>query len=918
MRNILSLDRRICELLEERKWSGFTEAQLRAIPEILEGKNVLIVAPTGYGKTEAALLPVLHMMLNSPTKPVSLVYITPMKALINDLTLRISWWANKLGLSVSRKHGEVPQKERTGRLRNAPHIMVTTPEGLEVDLDWANKFREYYRNVKWMIIDEVHELIPTKRGAQLSVLAERLKELAGYDFQRIGLSATVGNPKTLSDYLFGTSIRRRVVVRVKTSKLIDVNVNKVQEELGWEGGAKAIAKGLKPPTLIFTNSRFSTERLFEEMERLKVQKVYVHHSSISRDMKNIAEDNLRKGEADAIICTKTLELGIDVGKIRKVILYRPPPSVASFLQRVGRSGHSIDGKIEGEVICLTDFDVLEAISLIELSKEGKIEGLEPIQEPLDVAAREVLGVVLQKGEVEVGQIYRIIRGSKYFRRLRPETFDELISYMEKNELLVVEGGKTSLGRGFFRIWQFDHKKRLPWVRSFSEFFSMISGNDVFLLRYEGKPVGEIDAPYVYRYIRNGDVIRISGRLWKVMRINNNVMLIDVIPVTKGEAEIPIWRGDSIIRSSLLVKEIPKILYNENEVVSRIRSWYIERGLPIPSNNVIFVEKGQGETVFSTLIDEKVSMTLAHMLMFEVSSKDTINTFARASIYGFSIKGEEDLLWKLASKSREEVKKIALAAVRRSPLFYSVMKEIQTSFGKMGKTSQKEDKLLIREALKQTVQRYFAIKRTVRYLERLNSGELTVVNLESQSPLGKAVLGSPPIRPWFSDPFRIIAETLEGGAYTVTELSEMVSLPPSTVEARLKKMRRGTGERRTISFIDVDDAEIRWCLAKDLRKIYGSDSFYSSFHPNEVDQSAIAMIRTGQDDGFLEMLFTPKEIIEDPDLYRRKIPFEEVAELRVKDPAEPILQSPRYYFISRDLLPIILLNATSYIQSLKYS
>jgi len=915
MKSIL-LDRRINDLLKERNWNGFTEAQERAIPEILKGKNVLIVAPTGHGKTEAAILPVLHMMLNEEAKAVSLVYITPMKALINDLTLRIGWWANKLGLSVSRKHGEVPQKERTGRLRNVPHIVVTTPEGLEVDLDWATRFREYYKNVKYMIVDEVHELIPTKRGAQLSVLAERLRELAGYDFQRIGLSATVGNPRMLSDYLFGSSNRERAIVHVKTSKLIDVKVHKVPEERGWEAAAEAIANGLKPPTLIFTNSRFSTERLYEEMERLKVSRVYVHHSSISRDMKNLAEDSLRRGEADAIICTKTLELGIDLGKIRKVILYRPPPSVASFIQRIGRSGHSVDGKIEGEIICLTDFDVLEALSLIKMGKEGRIEGLQPLKEPLDVAAREVLGIVLQKEEIEIDALYRLISGSKYFQGLDYYKFVKLISYMRGNGLLEVERNEVSLGRGFFRIWQFDHRKRLPWVRSFSEFFSMISSNDVFLLRHEGRSVGEIDAPYVYRYIRSGDVIRISGRLWKVVRINNAVMLIDVVPVSRGEAEIPIWRGDNIIRSRLLVDQVPKVI--EDNAVPNLRTWYVERSLPIPNRDTLFIESAQNETVFSTFIDEKVSMTLAHILMFKISSKDTLNTYARASMYGFSIKGSEKLLQQLMDEDEDSIKRLALAAIRRSPLFYAVMKEIQASFGKIGRTSYREDRLLVVEALKQTAKKYFSIKATINYLAKLKRGEIRLIHLDELSPLGKAVLTGPPIRPWFSDPFRIIAETLEGGAYTVAEVSEMVSLPVNAVESRLKRMRRSSEERRTTSFIDVDNGEIRWCLAKDLNKIYSSDSFYNSFHPNELDQSSIAMIRADQDEGFLELIFTPKEILEDPDSYRRKIPFEEIAELRVKDPAEPLLQSPRYYFISRGHLPIILLNASSYIQSLKYS
>ena len=152
------------KLVEEKGWNDFTLAQKLAIPKIREGFNVLLIAPTGYGKTEAAILPIFEMMLKNETKPVAVIYITPLKALINDITRRLKWWADKLGFTVARKHGDVPSYEKVKRLRNVPHIIVTTPEGLEIDLDWAPKFRKYYSNIKWVIIDEVHELLSSKRG----------------------------------------------------------------------------------------------------------------------------------------------------------------------------------------------------------------------------------------------------------------------------------------------------------------------------------------------------------------------------------------------------------------------------------------------------------------------------------------------------------------------------------------------------------------------------------------------------------------------------------------------------------------------------------------------------------------------------------------------------------------------------------
>lgn len=338
------LNSKILNLMRERNWTKMTRIQEIAIKPILNGHNTLIIAPTGFGKTEAAILPILSLMSDSDQKPVSIIYITPLKALINDLTIRIDRWASKLGYLVNRKHGEVPQKEKNMRLKKAPHILVTTPEGLEIDMDWASKFRENYKNVNWVVIDEIHELIGSKRGAQLFVLLERLKDFSGRDFQRIGLSATISNQELVASTLFGSSKRPRSIVKADVGKEFKLRIKKISSTGDlWYESAKAIRESLEPPTLVFTNSRFLTERLHEELEKLGERGIYVHHSSISRDSKNHAEENLRSGKAGAVLCTKTLELGIDVGKVKKIIMYRPPPSVASFLQRLGRSGHCVGG-----------------------------------------------------------------------------------------------------------------------------------------------------------------------------------------------------------------------------------------------------------------------------------------------------------------------------------------------------------------------------------------------------------------------------------------------------------------------------------------------------------------------------------------------------------------------------------------------
>ncbi len=915
--------------MKERSWDKLTEVQKKALSPILCGNNTLIIAPTGYGKTEAALLPVLSQMIDTRSSPVSLIYVTPLKALINDITLRIEWWSSRLGFTVSRKHGEVPQKEKNMRLKRAPHILVTTPEGLEIDLDWASKFREFYKNVKWVIIDEIHELINSKRGVQLAVLLERLKAYSGYDFQRIGLSATIANEDVVASFLSGSSSRKATVVKVNDSKSFKLKIRKIKGEEVWSNSAKELMLSIEPPTLVFTNSRFLTERLHEELDKLNVKGVFVHHSSISRESKSSVEEALRIGKVRAVICTKTLELGIDVGDIKKIIMYRPPPSVASFLQRLGRSGHYVHGVPSGEILCVYPFDVLEAIAIYQLAKRGVVERPK-ITSFLDVAAREILGMVLQAEGVTKDYVYDVLTSSYPFRNMTREKFEELVKYLVKNNLLVEEGEKLRIGKFFFKLWNFSKNKSFTWSRNFSEFFSLINSNDAFTLKHNDNVVGEIDAIYVYKHIRVGDVIRVGGKLWKIIRVNSSKMSIDVVPADSNEGEIPVWRGDGIPKSYLLPRQLEKVLRNLNELdpeviststvdeVKKLVSFYVKENIPLPSRSTVIVERRDKEMVYSTLVNEKVSNSIAHLLLYLSSSKDSLNSYARASVYGFSISADRDLLEDLVKMDERKLKRLLLKAILRSPMFFSVLKEIQVSFGKIGKIDLKEDRTLVAEALKQTITRYFSVKGTLNFIAKVKRGEIKVLRTEKRTPLAEAVLLHAPIKPWLLSVYSLIYESLKGGAYTISELSEQIGIPEKSLENKLKQMRKPSSKYRITSFIDVDSGETRWCVMEELPKIVESDDYYTSFTVLNDSETFIAILRQVNGDGSSEIIFKPKDLLKDD--IRVRIPYEEIAELRIADPVDPLVSnlSPRFYYVNKKVLPYLLLNAVAYIQNLKYS
>ncbi|HDI75240.1 MAG TPA: DEAD/DEAH box helicase, partial [Thermoprotei archaeon] len=319
------------------RFKYLTPVQEKAFPLILEGKNVLIVAPTGSGKTEAAVIPVLSRLLSEGVgeKGINILYITPLRALNRDLLDRLEWWCSKLGLSIGVRHGDTDQKERTKQAKNPPHMLITTPETLQLLL-YGRLLRKALKNVKYVIVDEVHEIAEDKRGSQLSLALERLRYLAERDFQIIGLSATVGSPKEVAQFLAGIG-RKIEVVEADVTRQMDIKViyprplpedevlaAKLYTVPEVAARLRIIADLIKKhrSALVFTNTRAIAEVLASRF-RIWDRNVPldVHHSSLSKLSRIVAERSLKSGELKALVCTSSLELGIDVGRIDIVIQY---------------------------------------------------------------------------------------------------------------------------------------------------------------------------------------------------------------------------------------------------------------------------------------------------------------------------------------------------------------------------------------------------------------------------------------------------------------------------------------------------------------------------------------------------------------------------------------------------------------------
>src|SRR5712664_2892832 len=431
-------------LLQETGISKPTPPQTEAIPLVAQGENVLIIAPTGSGKTEAALLPLIDKMVQDEARQgISLLYITPLRALNRDLLKRLQVWSAKLGFSVEIRHGDTPAADRRRMAGRPPDLLITTPETLQAILP-GKRMRSHLRHVKSVVIDEVHELAGDRRGVQLTVGLERLREICRDGFQRVGLSATVGNPDEIAKFLGGSNPVR--VVQIPLSKDTRYKIEypppgEEDQELARriytapEAAARlALVTDLvdaHDSTLIFVNSRVNAEMLGSKFNMMG-QKIMVHHGSLPREERVRAEEAFKDGEIKGLVCTSTLELGIDIGSVDLVVQYMSPRQVNSLVQRVGRSGHSLTRTSHGVLVSVSTEDLLESVGVIELAKEGRLENTNIHVGALDVLAHQIAGILMDsEGSMELSQAKSIIRRAYPYQHLEDGSFDQVIEFMRK-------------------------------------------------------------------------------------------------------------------------------------------------------------------------------------------------------------------------------------------------------------------------------------------------------------------------------------------------------------------------------------------------------------------------------------------------------------------------------------------------------
>jgi ATP-dependent Lhr-like helicase len=606
----------------------------------MQGENVLVIAPTGSGKTEAALLPLIDKMVQDENRQgISLLYITPLRALNRDLLKRLQIWSVKLRFTVEVRHGDTPAAERRRMAGRPPDLLITTPETLQAILP-GKRMRQHLRHVKAVVVDEVHELAGNRRGIQLTVGLERLREVRPDGFQRIGLSATVGNPEEISRFLGGSEPVRIVQIPLSKDTRYKIEYPTPGEEdqelarrlyTAPEAAARlALVSDLvdsHDSTLIFVNSRVNAEMLGSKFNMMD-QKIMVHHGSLPKEERVRAEEAFKARQVKGLVCTSTLELGIDIGSVDLVVQYMSPRQVNSLVQRVGRSGHSLTRTSQGVLVSVSTEDLLESIGVIELAKESRLEPTIIHHRALDVLAHQIAGLLMDsEGSVPLTHVKQVLRRAFPYSQLEDDELEKVVEFMRKMGHLKRDD-QTLYRTSRTRMYYYENLSMIPDERRYQV---------VDLTNQQS--VGILGEEFMLTMAHAGLNFIVKGRVWQMKQITDDAKVY-VLPINDPTAAIPGWDGQILpvpgelaMRVGEYRKQIDKLLnehktrapvvekfsrmwpadpYGVRRVVEEIET-HRATGAPVPTNERVLIEGFDRYIIIHTHIGDVLNFTLGEVI-----------------------------------------------------------------------------------------------------------------------------------------------------------------------------------------------------------------------------------------------------------------------------------------------------------------
>ncbi len=766
-----------------------TEPQELGIPLILEGNDVLLIAPTGSGKTEAAVLPVFHKILedrarNRTEKGFYALYITPLRALNRDMLSRLERWGEELGINIEVRHGDTSTYARRRQALKPPDMLITTPETIQAIIPGA-RLRENLKSVKHVIIDEVHELANSKRGAQLAIALERITELAG-SFQRICLSATVGNPEEVA--MFFACHKKMQVVNAVSTKTIEIAVLSPErtekdvmtaklavdpEVISHVRTIRDVVKEDKnKSSLIFVNTRRAAEMLASLINKFESGLIGVHHGSLSKEMRIEAEEKLKRGEIKGLICTSSMELGIDIGSIDTVIQYASPREVTRLVQRVGRASHFFQKTSKGKVIALTPDDVAESVVIAKRAKAGEIEDIKLKEGSLDALANQICGVLLDFGVISLDKLHLLIKTAYPFRNISFEAMMRVIAQLEEEGLVRRDGERIRKSKNT-RSYYYENLSMIPDERKY-EVYDIVSGKLICML----------DERFVLNFAAPDALFVAKGETWRIvdLDVEEGGERIKVEPGVKKEGEIPNWEGEEIpvpfeiaqevgnlrdkiasfIASNGKILDLEEVLGQEYGMNSdcfktliELIKRQIEEGYPVPTAKEVVVETGEDEkeVVINACFGHLVNETFGRLIIALLGARLGTDISLEIDPYRIKLKsgrrmGKEALKQTLHSIEPEFVRLIIEKTLKNSFLFKWELLNVAKRFGALrrdfDKTQISADKLVKifsgTPIYEETINEIFSDKLDVERMEevvrKIKSGEIKVCfSSHGLSPMG---------------------------------------------------------------------------------------------------------------------------------------------------------------------------------------
>jgi ATP-dependent Lhr-like helicase len=602
------------------RFAAPTAAQERAWPEAEAGRHLLLAAPTGSGKTLAAFLVAIDTLVREAASSGSLpeqtrvLYVSPLRALSNDVQKNlmlplagIRETLAELGLPdveirTAVRTGDTPAKERARATSKPPHLYVTTPESLYILLT-SESGRRMLQSVRTVIVDEIHALVGDKRGSHLALSLERLDALTGRRVQRIGLSATQKPIEEVARFLVGTQesspgIADCAIIDTGHARTRDLAIELPQSPLEavmsgevWQEVYDRITALVREhkTTLVFVNTRRLCERLAKNLgDRLGADRVTSHHGSLSREHRLLAEQRLKSGDLSALVATASLELGIDVGDVDLVVQVGSTRSIAAFVQRVGRSGHSLTGVPKGRLFPLSRDELVEAAALIAAVGRGELDRVRIPEAPVDILSQQIVAAVAGEEEWEEDALYRLVRRAHPYRDLPRKTFDDVVE-------MVAKGFATERGRRGAYLHRDPVEQKLRPRRG-ARLAAITCGGAIpdvadydVLLEPEGIRVGSVNEDFALESLA-GDIFQLGNQSYSIRRVEAGQVRVE--DARGAPPTIPFWLGEAPARTtelshavSDLRRQVALRLDGENGA-SRAREYLLGLGLDAAASDQI--------------------------------------------------------------------------------------------------------------------------------------------------------------------------------------------------------------------------------------------------------------------------------------------------------------------------------------------